>query len=115
MRNRKFRRIETMTQLFRRHGSRALGGGKIFPPLVEPERHWDVHRPFKRPASQKRNGRVPLSGLARYAKGGQELYDHDADPMEHTNLLALPDAHRHAERVAYFNAIIDRYHGGAAR
>ena len=30
--------------------------------------------------------------------------------MEHTNLLALPDAGRHAERVADFNRIIDRYH-----
>ena len=46
----------------------------------------------------------------RYAKGGEELYDHADDPMEHVNLLALPDAERHAERVAYFNRIIDRYH-----
>ena len=51
----------------------------------------------------------------RYAKGGEELYDHEVDPMEHTNLLALPDAHRHAERVAYFNGIIDQYHGATAR
>ena len=46
----------------------------------------------------------------RYAKGGEELYDHTDDPMEHVNLLALPDAGRHAERVAGFNRIIDRYH-----
>ena len=46
----------------------------------------------------------------RYAEGGEELYDHADDPMEHTNLLALPDAAQHAERVAYFNDIIDRYH-----
>ena len=48
--------------------------------------------------------------VAGYAEGGEELYDHTDDPMEHTNLLALPDAARHAERVAYFNDIIDRYH-----
>ena len=48
----------------------------------------------------------------RYAKGGEELYDHAGDPMEHTNLLALPDAERHAERIAQLNRIIDRYHGG---
>ena len=46
----------------------------------------------------------------RYAKGGEELYDHEDDPMEHTNLLAKPGAERHAERVAYFNRLIDRYH-----
>ena len=46
----------------------------------------------------------------RYVGGGEELYDHADDPMEHTNLLALPDAVQHAERVAYFNAIIDQYH-----
>ena len=46
----------------------------------------------------------------RYAKGGEELYDHAGDPMEHVNLLALPDAERHAERVAELNRIIDRYH-----
>ena len=70
MRDKKFRGIETMTQLFRRHGYLALGGGKIFPPLAEPERHWDVHRPFKRPASQKRGGRAPLSGLALSPRDG---------------------------------------------
>lgn len=70
MRDKQFRRIETMTQLFRRHGYLALGGGKIFPPLAEPERHWDVHRPFKRPASQKRGGRAPLSGLALSPRDG---------------------------------------------
>ena len=46
----------------------------------------------------------------RYTKGGEELYDHAGDPMEHVNLLALPDAGQHAERVAAFNRIIDRYH-----
>ena len=46
----------------------------------------------------------------RYVGGGEELYDYADDPMEHTNLLALPDAVQHAERVAYFNAIIDQYH-----
>ena len=51
----------------------------------------------------------------RYAKGGEELYDHAGDAMEHTNLLALPDAERHAERVAQFNRIIDRYHPAEAR
>ena len=51
----------------------------------------------------------------RYAKGGAELYDHEEDPMEHTNLLALPDAERHAERVAYFNRLIDRYHPPTTR
>ena len=63
-RDKKFSRIETMTQLFRRHGYLALGGGKIFPPVAEPERHWDVHRAFDRPANQKRKGRAPLSRLA---------------------------------------------------
>ena len=48
----------------------------------------------------------------RYAEGGEELYDHAADPMEHVNLLARPDAGRHAERVARLNRIIDRYHPG---
>lgn len=46
----------------------------------------------------------------RYARSGEELYDHAGDRMEHVNLLALPDAERHAERVAEFNRIIDRYH-----
>ena len=46
----------------------------------------------------------------RYSKGGEELYDHENDPMEHTNLLARPDAERHTERVAHFNRLIDRYH-----
>lgn len=50
----------------------------------------------------------------RYAKGGEELYDHAGDPMEHVNLLALPDAGRHAERVARFNRIIERYHPAEA-
>ena len=35
--------------------------------------------------------------------------------MEHTNLLALPDADWHAERVAYFNRLIDRYHPATAK
>ena len=48
----------------------------------------------------------------RYAGGGEELYDHARDRMEHTNLLALPDQERHRERVAYFNRIINRYHAG---
>ena len=49
----------------------------------------------------------PLCG-----RGRGSLYDHARDRMEHTNLLALPHAGRHAERVAHFNRIIDRYHAG---
>ena len=46
----------------------------------------------------------------RYAQGGEELYDHAEDPGEHVNLLVLPDADRHAERVARFRRLLDRYH-----
>ena len=46
----------------------------------------------------------------RYAQGGEELYDHENDPMEYINLLARPDAAQHAGRVARFNRLLDRYH-----
>ena len=46
----------------------------------------------------------------RYAQGGRELYDHVHDPGEHVNLLRLPDAARHAERVERYDRLLDRYH-----
>ena len=55
--------ITSLTQHFRRHGYAALGGGKIYPPLTEPERHWDAYLPFSRPPNQKRNPDVVMSGL----------------------------------------------------
>ena len=49
-----FSDVTTVTQHFRHHGYTVLGGGKVFPPLANPERHWDVYLPFDRPADQKR-------------------------------------------------------------
>ena len=60
--------ITTVTQHFRHHGYVTLSGGKIFPPLANPERHWDVYRPFDRPAHQKRTPGRKLNALPDWSR-----------------------------------------------
>ena len=66
-----FNGITTMTQHFRRHGYLTLGGGKIYPPLRSPERHWDVFEPYERPRDQKRTPGVLLNQLTGMHRAGR--------------------------------------------
>ena len=79
-----FTGIATMTQHFRRHGYLTLGGGKIYPPLRRPERHWEVFEPFERPRTQKRNPAVLLNGLADMH--GRDPFDWGAVEYEHSKM-----------------------------
>jgi arylsulfatase A-like enzyme len=67
-----------------------LDGQGLKPLLENPDRKWD--RPvvmtygFNNHAVQKERWRY-----IQYYDGGQELYDHDADPNEWTNLASIPE------------------------
>ena len=74
-------------------------------------------RPGGRFAMQAWGGAVALRDrryrYISYRAGGEELYDHRSDPMEHTNLLASPGTRaQYAEVTSRFNRIIHRYHPG---
>ena len=62
-RNDRFDSIVTITEHFRANGYRTIGGGKLFPPIVDIDRHWDEYTPFERTMIEKRQG-PPLNGLA---------------------------------------------------
>src|SRR6185295_11173716 len=67
-----------------------LDGVTLLPLLKNPSAPWD--RPalttggFKNHALRSERWRY-----IRYADGSEELYDHDADPLEQTNVAAKPE------------------------
>lgn len=67
-----------------------LQGVSLRPLLANPQAAWD------RPAISTMTAgnhavRTDRWRYIRYAGGGEELYDHDADPHEWTNLAAKPE------------------------
>ena len=46
----------TITEHFRNHGYRTIGGGKLYPPITDVARHWDEYLPFDRAVDEKRQG-----------------------------------------------------------
>ncbi len=76
-----------------------LDGHSLVPLLENPEAPWDI------PAisTQGRGNHAVRLGswrYIRYAEGGEELYDHDADPYEWENLAADPARAEIKERLA---------------
>ena len=54
--------IVTITEHFRDNGYHTVGGGKLFPPVMDINRHWDEYVPFDRTIAEKRQGPA-LNGL----------------------------------------------------
>ena len=67
-----------------------LEGRSLMPLLRDPSLEWDapVLTTYFRDNHSLRNERWRYT---RYADGGEELYDHRADPMEWTNLAKRPE------------------------
>ena len=65
------------------------GGRSLMPLLEDPEAEWDhpVHISWYYKNDAVRSNRWRY---IRYRDGGEELYDHQTDPGEHTNLAADP-------------------------
>ncbi len=67
-----------------------LDGVSIVPLLKDPAATWD--RPALTTAGVKNHAlRSERWRYIRYADGSEELYDHDADPLERTNVAAKPE------------------------
>ena len=56
LQGRRFDGTVTITEHFRNHGYRAIGGGKLYPPIDDAARHWDEYLPFDRAVDEKRQG-----------------------------------------------------------
>lgn len=61
--DRRFDSTVTLTEHFRNHGYRMIGGGKLYPVLADVARHWDEYLPFDRAVNEKRQGPA-LNGMA---------------------------------------------------
>lgn len=67
-----------------------LEGHDIKPLLVDPTAAWP-HAAITTYGQNNHAIRTERWRYIRYADGGEELYDHDKDPYEWTNLAALPE------------------------
>ena len=59
----RFDSVVTLAEHFRNHGYRTLGGGKLYPPIVDVDTHWDEYVPFDRRPEEKLHGPA-ANGLA---------------------------------------------------
>jgi len=91
---------KTIMQRFMDAGYAVRGAGKIF------HHHWDGAFPddasfddcqHMRPQSYPPE---KLNGAPDYADGSEELYDHDHDPNEWTNLASNPDSRKVMDDLA---------------
>ncbi|MGV3723925.1 MAG: sulfatase/phosphatase domain-containing protein, partial [Actinomycetota bacterium] len=76
-----------------------LEGNSLAPLLADPGAEWD--RPSVTTHGRGNHSvRSERWRYIRYADGGEELYDHDADPYEWTNLAGRPDLQKTKEELA---------------
>jgi arylsulfatase A-like enzyme len=80
----------TLIELCRLPEREGLDGQSLKPLLENPDRKWEgpvvITYGFKNHAVQTERWRY-----IQYHDGGQELYDHDADPNEWTNLASAAE------------------------
>jgi len=80
----------TLIDLCRLTARDGLEGRSIAPLLADPNRKW----PYASLSTYHRGNHSIRTGrwrYIRYAAGSEELYDHDADPREWTNLAGKPE------------------------
>ncbi len=91
--------VPTILELAGNHIPAGLDGRSLSPLLEEPDRSWP------RPAvstlgPDNHSVRTERWRYIRYADGGEELYDHTADPNEWTNLASSPQHREIREELA---------------
>ncbi len=91
----------TLVELSRVPGRTGLDGQSLVPLLGNPQLEWP--RPVLTTFGYRNHSvRTERWRYIEYHDGGKELYDHDADPNEWTNLASLPEYASVVEELAGF-------------
>lgn len=80
----------TLNELCRLPEVKGLSGQSVVPLLSEPMQDWDQPA-LTAQGADNHAVRTRRWRYIRYADGGEELYDHDKDPNEWTNLATQPE------------------------
>ena len=84
----------TLIELTGMHPQEDLDGQSLVPLLMRPDRSWP-QPVLSTYGYQNHSIRTERWRYIRYHDGTEELYDHDADPHEWTNLAATPVKRKH--------------------
>ena len=85
-----------------------LQGTSLRPLLAQPERKdWSKTHAYTVTHQQGESVRTARWRYNRWGKEGEELYDHDKDPEEFTNLATKPE---HAKSLADMRSLLDAAH-----
>jgi arylsulfatase A-like enzyme len=89
-------------------------GQSLAPLLADPTRPWE-HAALTTHGRGNHAVRTEHFRFIRYSDGGEELYDHRVDPLEHTNLAADPKHAATKRELARFLPATDAVDAGGRR